>query len=187
MDMILSNAADVMLIAATFGAGLFCLILSRRLTRLSRIDNGLGGAIAVLSAQVDDMSKALAETKSGSEGSATRLQELNAEARALLEELDLMISACHDVGEAPVSAPDATLGTAPDGAFAATSAEPDWNVFDDLLSDEDDAWREEAATEEKSGERPVIRFGSRHRAAESPADSTIPLFLKSKSLLAGLG
>ena len=97
MDLILSNAADILLILATLGAGTFCLILSRRLTRLSRIDNGLGGAIAVLSAQVDDMSKALAETRSGSEGSATRLEELNAEAQRLLEELELTMSACHDL------------------------------------------------------------------------------------------
>lgn len=98
MNMILSNAADILLILATMGAATFCLILSRRLSRLSRIDNGLGGAIAVLSAQVDDMSKALAETKSGSENSLARLEELNAEARRLLEELELTMSACHDLG-----------------------------------------------------------------------------------------
>ena len=186
MDMILSNAADVTLIAATLGAGLFCLILSRRLTRLSRIDNGLGGAIAVLSAQVDDMSKALAETKSGSEGSATRLQELNAEAQRLLEELELMLSACHDLGEAPAPAPD----TAPDGANATAAAETDWNVFDDLLSDGDDddeAWQEQAAADAEANTKPVIRFGSRHQAPEDPSEPAIPLFLKSKSLLASLG
>ena len=184
MDTILSNAADVMLIAATLGAGLFCLVLSRRLTRLSRIDNGLGGAIAVLSAQVDDMSKALAETKSGSEGSAARLQELNAEAQALLEELELMLSACHDVGEAPAPVSDTTAAT-----VAPKAEEPDWNVFDDLLADDknDDAWREAAAEEETRETKPGIRFGSRHRAAEASAEATIPLFLKSKSLLAGLG
>ena len=30
MDLILSNAADILLILATLGAGTFCLILSRR-------------------------------------------------------------------------------------------------------------------------------------------------------------
>ncbi len=182
MEMILRNTADIMLISATLGAGIFCLILSRRLTRLSRIDNGLGGAIAVLSAQVDDMSKALAETKSGSEGSATRLEELNTEARTLLEELELMISACHDVGEAPPAASDT--------ANADTNAEPNWNVFEDLMSDDDDAdaaWQNEAAPEAVSGAKPAIMFGSRRQATGDRADATIPLFLKSKSLLAGLG
>ena len=155
MDMILNNAADITLIAATLGAGLFCLVLSRRLTRLSRIDNGLGGAIAVLSAQVDDMSKALAETKSGSEGSATRLEELNADARTLLEELELMLSACHDVGEAPPPAPD-TSGTL---------------LLEEPLSEPE----------------PVIMFGSRRHAADKVDEDAIPLFLKSKSRLAGLG
>lgn len=185
MDMILSNAADVTLIAATLGAGLFCLILSRRLTRLSRIDNGLGGAIAVLSAQVDDMSKALADTKSGSEGSAARLQELNAEAQTLLEELELMLSACHDLGEAP--APETE--SAPQIGHATAGSETDWNVFDDLLTDGDDddrTWQETAA-QVATKSRPVIRFGSRRQTDGQPAESTIPPFLKSKSVLAGLG
>ena len=184
MEMILRNTADIMLISATLGAGIFCLILSRRLTRLSRIDNGLGGAIAVLSAQVDDMSKALAETKTGSEGSATRLEELNTEARTLLEELELMISACHDVGEAPPPATDT------DTANADTNAEPNWNVFEDLMSDDDDAdaaWQNEAAPEALPGAKPAIMFGSRRQTTGDRADATIPLFLKSKSLLAGLG
>lgn len=180
MDMILSNAADLTLIAATLGAGLFCLILSRRLTRLSRIDNGLGGAIAVLSAQVDDMSKALAETKSGSEGSATRLQELNTEAQTLLEELELMISACHDVGEAPIR----TAGSAAD---ATAGGRTDWNVFEDLLTDGDDddaIWRGKVAAGAAPEEKSPIRLGLRPPTAE---DATIPRFLKSKSRLAGLG
>jgi hypothetical protein len=159
MDMILSNMSDILLIAATLGAGFFCLILSRRLTRLSRIDNGLGGAIAVLSAQVDDMSKALAETKSGSEGSATRLEELNADARALLEELELTLSACHDVGEAPAPA----SGTS------------------------DALWQDKAVPEVAPEAEPVIMFGSRRHAAENSQEGPVPTFLKSKSRLAGLG
>jgi uncharacterized protein DUF6468 len=159
MDMILSNVSDILLITATLGAGIFCLILSRRLTRLSRIDNGLGGAIAVLSAQVDDMSKALAETKSGSEGSATRLEELNADARTLLEELELMLSACHDVGEAPPTATDAT----------------------------DALWQEKAIPEPEPEAEPVIMFGSRRHAAKDTQEGPVPMFLKSKSRLAGQG
>ena len=157
MEMILSNISDILLIAATLGAAVFCLILSRRLTRLSRIDNGLGGAIAVLSAQVDDMSKALAETKSGSEGSATRLEELNADARALLEELELMLSACHDVGQAAPSADDAT-----------------------------DAFRQELTEPVPEPEpEPVIMFGSRRHKENSTPQGTVPMFLKSRSRLAG--
>jgi hypothetical protein len=106
MPQILAYAADALLILASLGAAVFCLVLSRRLTRLSSIDNGLGGAIAVLSAQVDDMNTALAEMKSGTESSAERLEDLNREARQLTEELELMLSACHDLDHAAPKAAD---------------------------------------------------------------------------------
>ncbi len=157
MDLILSNAADILLILATLGAGTFCLILSRRLTRLSRIDNGLGGAIAVLSAQVDDMSKALAETRSGSEGSATRLEELNAEAQSLLEELELTMSACHDL--AP-----------PEDARPTKAKLEAWDIEKTVQPVE-----------------PVVTFGSRRHPPEDEQDDAIPLFLQKKSRLAEIG
>ena len=157
MDLILSNAADILLILATLGAGTFCLILSRRLTRLSRIDNGLGGAIAVLSAQVDDMSKALAETRSGSEGSATRLEELNAGAQRLLEELELTMSACHDL--AP-----------PEDARPTEAKLEAWDIEKTVQPVE-----------------PVVTFGSRRHPPEDEKDDAIPLFLQKKSRLAEIG
>jgi hypothetical protein len=108
LPQILAYAADALLILASLGAAVFCLVLSRRLTRLSSIDNGLGGAIAVLSAQVDDMNKALAEMKTGTESSAGRLDALNREARQLAEELELMLSACHDLDHATSKTADTT-------------------------------------------------------------------------------
>ncbi|WP_127559769.1 DUF6468 domain-containing protein [Nioella ostreopsis] len=108
LPQILAYAADALLILASLGAAVFCLVLSRRLTRLSSIDNGLGGAIAVLSAQVDDMNKALAEMKTGTESSAGRLDALNREARQLAEELELMLSACHDLDHATPKTADTT-------------------------------------------------------------------------------
>lgn len=160
MEMILTYAADILLIVATLGAATYCFILSRRLTRLSRIDNGLGGAIAVLSAQVDDMSKALAETKSGSEGSAQRLETLNIEAKTLLEELELVMSACHDVDQ----------------------ARPTFNA------DADAAWLEveDEDQDQPKADEPVVEFGSRRHHVEEEKDQPIPLFLKSKSRLANL-
>ena len=47
--------ADILLIAGALGAGLYCIVLSRRLNRFTDLEKGVGGAIAVLSAQVDDM------------------------------------------------------------------------------------------------------------------------------------
>ena len=111
IPLLLTHAADAALILASLGAAVFCLILSRRLSRLSSIDNGLGGAIAVLSAQVDDMNRALSEMKSGTQTSAQKLEALNREAQQLAEELELMLSTSHDL--APSEAPDGPTGIGP--------------------------------------------------------------------------
>ena len=46
--------ADILLVAGALGAGFYCYILARRLSRFNDLENGVGGAVAVLSAQVDD-------------------------------------------------------------------------------------------------------------------------------------
>lgn len=109
IPLLLTHAADAALILASLGAAVFCLVLSRRLSRLSSVDNGLGGAIAVLSAQVDDMNRALSEMKSGTQTSAQKLEALNREAQQLAEELELMLSTSHDLAppEAPADDSDA--------------------------------------------------------------------------------
>ena len=68
--------ADVLLVAGAFGAALYCHVLSRRLRRLGTLETGMGGAIAVLSAQVDDMTRALTDAQSAARESAARLDRL---------------------------------------------------------------------------------------------------------------
>ena len=45
--------ADVLLVAGALGAGVYCYVLARRLSRFNDLETGVGGAVAVLSAQVD--------------------------------------------------------------------------------------------------------------------------------------
>ena len=99
MPSYLSAAADLLMILASTGAAIYCLILSRRLSRLTSFDKGIGGAIAVLSAQVDEMKAALGEAKAGTEGVGAELRELVRQARDISGELELMIAACHDFAE----------------------------------------------------------------------------------------
>jgi len=99
MTLFLAYAADILMILASLGAACYCLILSRRLSRLTSFDKGIGGAIAVLSAQVDEMKSALAEAKAGSDGAGQHLNELVRQARDISGELELMIAACHDFAE----------------------------------------------------------------------------------------
>lgn len=88
--------ADLMLLAAAIGAASYCMILSRRLTRLNSVDKGLGGAIAVLSAQVDDLTKVLNEAHGASEDIADRLASLITEAEAVANDIEQTLSVSHD-------------------------------------------------------------------------------------------
>lgn len=148
MTSLLPVLSDILLFSAALGAGIYCLVLSRRLTRLSSIDKGLGGAIAVLSAQVDDMTKALAEARSGSEDTAQRLSGLMAEAESLANDLEVMLAACHDLR------PDAGTAAEMRDALAET-ADP----ADDTAPDQADA---PAGPGETEG---AVQFGSRRAAA----------------------
>ncbi|MEM6496196.1 MAG: DUF6468 domain-containing protein, partial [Pseudomonadota bacterium] len=99
MPIIVAYLADILMILASAGAAGYCLVLSRRLSRLTSFDKGIGGAIAVLSAQVDDMKSALTEAKAGTDGAGQHLNDLVHQARDISSELELMIAACHDFAE----------------------------------------------------------------------------------------
>jgi hypothetical protein len=89
--------ADVLLAAGAFGAAAYCFVLQRRLSRFTRLENGMGGAIAVLSAQVDDLTRALAAAQGTASQSTLRLEELTQRADAAAVRLELLVSSLHDL------------------------------------------------------------------------------------------
>ncbi|MBE0554426.1 MAG: hypothetical protein IH625_12110, partial [Rhodobacteraceae bacterium] len=80
--------ADVLLAAGAFGAAIYCYILALRLRQFQTLESGMGGAIAVLSAQVDDMTKALEKARGAASGSAAGLEALTARAEAVSSRLE---------------------------------------------------------------------------------------------------
>lgn len=88
--------ADFLMAAGASGAALYCLILSRRLTRFTRLEGGMGGAIAVLSVQVDDLTRALERAQAQTEASAQQLTALTERAEVGARRLELMLAALHD-------------------------------------------------------------------------------------------
>jgi hypothetical protein len=64
--------ADILMIVGTFSVAVYCIVLARRLSRFTDLEKGVGGAIAVLSAQVDDMSKMLIKAQKTAAGSAAK-------------------------------------------------------------------------------------------------------------------
>lgn len=92
--------ADVLLAAGAFGAAVYCFVLQRRLRRFTQLESGMGGAIAVLSAQVDDLTRALAAARGAASQSTDRLEELTQRADQMATRLELLVSALHDLPEA---------------------------------------------------------------------------------------
>lgn len=97
MDLI----ADILLAAGAFGAAVYCYVLAGRLKRFSTLETGMGGAIAVLSAQVDDMTRALDTARGTAAGSAVSLEALTQRAEAVAARMEILLASMHDLPEAP--------------------------------------------------------------------------------------
>lgn len=89
--------ADFLLASGAFAAAYYCLVLSRRLKRFTALESGMGGAIAVLSAQVDDMTRALAKARSAAEDSAAALENQVQRAESASSRLDMVLASMHDL------------------------------------------------------------------------------------------
>ena len=98
--------ADILLVAGALGAGLYCHVLSRRLRRFTDLEKGVGGAVAMLSAQVDDLSKTVQSAQATAQGSVATLTDVSARAEKAARQLELLVASLHDLPqEPPVTAP----------------------------------------------------------------------------------
>lgn len=96
--------ADILMAAGSFGAAIYCYVLSGRLKKFTTLETGMGGAIAVLSAQVDDMTRALENARVAAHGSADGLIALTSRAEAVAGRLELLVASMHDLPD-PAPAP----------------------------------------------------------------------------------
>lgn len=97
--------ADILMTAGAFGAGIYCYVLALRLKRFTTLENGMGGAIAVLSAQVDDMTRALEAARNSATGSVSSLTAQADRAEAAARRLELLLATMHDLPTSPQSSP----------------------------------------------------------------------------------
>ncbi|MEZ5798724.1 MAG: hypothetical protein R3D63_15340 [Paracoccaceae bacterium] len=98
--------ADMLMIAATLGASIYCLVLATRLRKFTTLETGMGGAIAVLSAQVDDMTRALEKARGVASSSERNLEELTGRADVLARRLELLMASLHDLPEPKAPRPE---------------------------------------------------------------------------------
>lgn len=97
--------ADILMGLAALGATIYCIVLSRRLKRFNQLESGMGGAIAVLSAQVDDMTKALNRAQATAATSAEQLRSLTERAEQGAVRLEMMLASLQDAS-APAAEPE---------------------------------------------------------------------------------
>lgn len=117
--------ADIFLVAGALGAGLYCFVLARRLNRFNDLEKGVGGAVAVLSAQVDDLTKTLASARDASDGSNAALNDLTTRAESVASRLELMMASMHDLPEtAPAEKPAPAAARAEPAPAARSEPEP---------------------------------------------------------------
>lgn len=99
--------ADILLALGAFGVAIYCLVLSSRLKKFTTLESGMGSAIAVLSAQVDDMTKALEKARGTAAGSAASLEGLTTRAEAAAGRIELLLASMHDLPQPqPQAVPD---------------------------------------------------------------------------------
>ncbi|GFE64399.1 hypothetical protein [Litoreibacter roseus] len=91
--------ADIFLGAGALAAAFYCLILSRKLSKLKALDQDLGGAIAVMSQQVDQMTKVLGEAQNTASSSSSNLETMTQRAESVAGKLEVLISALHDLSD----------------------------------------------------------------------------------------
>ena len=99
---------NLLLAAGAFGAAFYCFLLSRRLRRFTDLETGVGGAVAVLSAQVDDLSKTLVAARTAAEDSVSELARATAEANQAVKRMELMLAALHDIPKSQDLTPEFT-------------------------------------------------------------------------------
>jgi len=91
--------ADALLGLGALGATIYCFVLSKRLRKFNNLQNGMGGAVAVLSAQVDDMTRTLDKARHAAGESASVLTDLTDRAEASSRKLEIMMASLHDLPE----------------------------------------------------------------------------------------
>lgn len=89
--------ADILLIAGALGLAVYCTVLSRRLSRFTDLENGVGGAVAVLSVQVDDMTKTLERAREAANASSNSLTDMTDRAESVAGRLELLVASLHDI------------------------------------------------------------------------------------------
>lgn len=99
---------DLAIALAALLAAAYCMVLSRRLQALTRLDGDVGKAIAVLSQQIDALTKALQQAESTNTQASSTLGTQIERADAAARRLELMMAANRGNDASPPQTDEAT-------------------------------------------------------------------------------
>ncbi|MBN2759000.1 MAG: hypothetical protein JXQ79_00755 [Rhodobacteraceae bacterium] len=111
--------ADVAIGSGALMAAAYCLLLSRRLRAFTRLDGDVGRAIALLSTQVDQLTRALSTAESGAVAREKSLAAQIAAAEQAARRLELLMAA--DRAEPAPRAAELPSAVAPKTLWADTA------------------------------------------------------------------
>ena len=92
--------SDILLIFAALTAAAFCAVLSIRLRRFASLEKGVGGAVATLSAQVEELQRAVAESRVAGEAALISLGRERRRAEEASRRIEMLLASLHDLPEA---------------------------------------------------------------------------------------
>lgn len=136
---------DGLLFIATMVAALYCLVLSRRLRRLTDMDAGVGEAITAMSTRVDEMNNALTSSQKSTQKAVADLDTRLAAAKAVLTKLEAATSSSQDQARA--------IGSLLQALGEKEQEAEEKSAMDDDSADEPDL-EDEAETVEEPAEKP---------------------------------
>lgn len=89
--------ADILLASGAVAAAFYCMVLSKRLKNFNSLDKGVGGAVAVLSTQVEDLKRTLEAAQRTAAESSEGLSDLQMRAEETSKRLEVQMAALQDV------------------------------------------------------------------------------------------
>ena len=105
--MTLEHMMQILLLVACLGLGVFCFSLTRRLRKMNDLESGLGGAIAVMAAEVDRLERAIRAARDEATAASERLADEIETARRERAIWDLRQRIGAAASEAPAPQPSA--------------------------------------------------------------------------------
>lgn len=114
--LILGHLSDLLLLGATIGLAIYCRRLTLRLQAFNDVDQGLGGTIAALSLQVDDLKDSIAVATAETDDRAARLDAVNTASDDRIGRMEMLLASLEELEqglgpslEDPVAEPPAQV------------------------------------------------------------------------------